>query len=102
MKQRKHHGVKVSDYISARDNKSGAECEGYKTPLSRQIGGSHYKDFPIQPVEFITKNKLNFLQGCIVKRITRYNLPGGKGLQDLEKIIHEAELLIEIEGWRKK
>jgi len=71
-------------------------------PLDMQVGGSHYKDFPIQPVEFITKNKLNFLQGCIVKRITRYNLPGGKGLQDLEKIIHEAELLIEIEEWRKK
>ena len=25
----------------------------------RQIGGKHYKDFKIQPIEFITKNKLS-------------------------------------------
>ena len=27
----------------------------------RQIGGKHYKDFKIQPIEFITKNKLSLL-----------------------------------------
>ena len=27
----------------------------------RQIGGKHYKDFKIQPIEFITKNKLTVL-----------------------------------------
>ena len=47
--------------------------------LDEQIGGKHYKDLEIQPVEFSTKNKLGFLQGCIVKRISRYNVPGGKG-----------------------
>lgn len=60
-----------------------------------QIGGSHYKHFKIQPVEFITSNKLDFLQGCIIKRICRYNLPTGGGLKDLEKIKHEVDLLIE-------
>ena len=64
--------------------------------LSYQVGGNHYKDFAIQPVEFITRNKLSFLAGCIVKRICRYNRSGGKGLQDLEKIKHECELLIEL------
>jgi hypothetical protein len=66
-----------------------------QNPLSRQVGGDHYKGFAIQPVEYIHGNGLNFLQGCIVKRITRYNQPTGKGVQDLEKIIHEAQLLIE-------
>jgi len=65
-------------------------------PLNRQVGGYHYKYFPIQPVEFITKNKLGFLQGCIIKRICRYNEPGGKGLQDLKKIKHEVDLLTEL------
>lgn len=65
--------------------------------LSRQVGGDHYKSFQIQPVEFSTKNGLKFLQGSIVKRICRYNIPGGKGLEDLEKIIHEVELLKEME-----
>ena len=67
--------------------------------LSHQVGGNHYKDFAIQPVEFITRNKLSFLAGCIVKRICRYNRSGGKGLQDLEKIKHEVDLLIELEEW---
>ena len=65
-----------------------------KDPLEVQIGGTHYKDFAIQPVEYTMANNLNFLQGCIVERITRYNQPTGKGIQDLEKIKHECDLLI--------
>lgn len=68
------------------------------SPLNRQVGGSHYKNLAIQPVEFTTQNNLSFLQGCIIKRITRYNLPGGKGLEDLNKIKHEVDLLIELGG----
>lgn len=64
--------------------------------LSRQVGGDHYKGFEIQPVEFIVKNKLGFLEGAIIKRICRYNRPGGKGREDLEKIRHECELLMEL------
>lgn len=65
----------------------------------RQVGGNHYKDFPIQPGEFYTKNKLGGLQSAIVARICRYDKPTGKGLQDLEKIKHEVDLIIEWEGW---
>ena len=63
-------------------------------PLDIQVGGDHYKNFKIQPVEYTMANNLNFLQGTIVKRITRYNQPTGKGIQDLEKIKHECDLLI--------
>ena len=65
----------------------------------RQVGGTHYTDLPVQPSFFTTMNNLGFLQGSIIKRICRYNLEGGKGLQDLEKIKHEVDLLIEWEGW---
>ena len=68
------------------------------SPQADQIGGDHYKHFAIQPIEFSTRNNLGFIQGCVVKRICRYNLPGGKGIQDLEKIIHEIRCLIEISG----
>lgn len=63
-------------------------------PLDAQVGGNHYKVHDIQPIEYIMANNLNFLQGSIVKRITRFNVPGGKGSQDLEKIKHECDLLI--------
>lgn len=65
-------------------------------PLDVQVAGNHYKDKPIQPVEYIQANKLNFLEGCIVKRITRWR-DKGAGFEDLEKIKHEVDLLIAME-----
>ena len=67
--------------------------------LDVQIAGSHYKDLKIQPVEFIHANGLGFLEGCIVKRITRWR--SKDGVKDLEKIKHEVDLLIELEGLKK-
>ena len=67
--------------------------------LDTQIGGGHYKDCKIQPVEYITANNIPFLPGCVIKRMTRFNKPSGKGKQDLEKAIHEIQLLIELTNW---
>jgi hypothetical protein len=53
-------------------------------PQDKQIGGSHYKNFRIQPYEFISKNNLSFFQGNVVKYVCRY----------LQKIIHYCELEI--------
>lgn len=64
--------------------------------LNVQVSGDHYKSMKIQPVEFITANHLTFLEGCIVKRISRWR--SKDGLKDLEKIKHEVDLLIELEG----
>jgi hypothetical protein len=66
-------------------------------PLLMQVGGSHYKDMPYQPVQFIHNVQLGFLSGCIVKRICRYDHQTGKGRQDLEKIIHECLLLKQLD-----
>ena len=62
-------------------------------PQDKQVGGSHYKFFPIQPYEFISKNGLTFFQGCVVKYVCRYIEKNG--IQDLEKIIHYCELEIQ-------
>lgn len=63
-------------------------------PTKREVGGSHYLSFAIQPVEFIVKNNLGFIEGNIIKYICRYEKKGGE--QDLDKIIHYAQLLKEI------
>jgi len=78
--------------------KLDTDCKGKeRSAIDRQVGGSHYKGLPIQPVEYIQQNELSFLQGCIIKRISRYDLKGGDGIKDLEKIKHEVNLLIEFE-----
>lgn len=61
--------------------------------LDKQEGGTHYKDMPIQPIEFITKNKLDWYQGNIVKYASRHHSKGGA--DDLRKVIHYAELALE-------
>ncbi len=64
--------------------------------LDKQEGGDHYKKFPIQPVEFCHKNKLGFIEGSIVKYVCRWRDKGK--LEDLKKVKHYTELLIELEG----
>ena len=63
-------------------------------PQEKQIGGSHYKNFHIQPYEFISKNNLSFFQGNVIKYVCRY-LTKGKTMEDLEKIKHYCDLEIE-------
>lgn len=67
------------------------------SPTKKQIGGDHYK-LQIQPVDFILKNNLNYIQGNIIKYIVRYNRKHSnkeKQIEDLEKAKHYIQLLIE-------
>ena len=61
--------------------------------LETQVGGSHYKGFVIQPLEFILKNKIGFVAGNIIKYVCRAEHKGG--LEDLYKAHHYLEVLIE-------
>lgn len=63
--------------------------------LKKQVGGNHYLGFKIQPIEFIVANDLSFTQGNVIKRICRYKKKNG--IEDLRKIQHEIDLLIELE-----
>ena len=60
--------------------------------LNKQVGGSHYK-LPIQPVEFIYKNDLDYIRGNVIKYVTRKK----NGAEDILKAIHYCEMLLELE-----
>ena len=64
-----------------------------------QVAGSHYADNSIQPWDYIVANGLGYLEGNIIKYTTRWRRKGG--IQDLEKVIHYAQKLIEVETVRK-
>jgi hypothetical protein len=66
-----------------------------ENPLDVQVGGGHYKTLEIQPVEYIHANKIPFIEGNIIKYITRWREKGGKA--DLQKVKHFVDLLIELE-----
>jgi hypothetical protein len=59
----------------------------------KQVGGNHYLKYKIQPVEFIIKNNIGFVEGNIIKYVLRFKEKGGA--EDLQKAKHYIELLIE-------
>ena len=59
----------------------------------KQIGGSHYKNYEIQPSEFVNKNKILFAEGNAIKYICRHSSKGKK--EDILKAIHYLEMIIE-------
>jgi hypothetical protein len=60
-----------------------------------QIGGSHYKDKGIQPIEYILANNLDFCEGNVIKYVSRWRQKNG--MDDLLKAKHYLEFLIERE-----
>ena len=60
-----------------------------------QIGGEHYKNKGIQPIEYIMENGLDFCEGNVVKYVSRWR--DKNGLDDLLKARHYLDFLIERE-----
>lgn len=65
------------------------------TALTRQVAGDHYKSLPIQPIEYIYANKIGYMEGNVIKYVTRWRDKGG--IADLEKARHYIDLLIQLE-----
>lgn len=63
--------------------------------LETQEGGSHYKSMPIQPVEYITKNSIPYLEGNVIKYVSRHSAKNG--LEDIKKAIHYLQLIAELQ-----
>lgn len=63
--------------------------------LNTQVAGDHYKKLKIQPVQYIYANNIPYLEGNVIKYITRWRDKGG--IADLEKAKHYIDLLIELE-----
>lgn len=65
------------------------------TASKRQIAGIHYFRFAIQPAEFCHRNRLGFIESCVIKYVCRHGSKNGR--QDIEKAIHYLQLLLEWE-----
>jgi hypothetical protein len=63
--------------------------------LDKQISGNHYKGCKIQPVEYIQANELDYLQGNVIKYVTRHKDKNKE--QDVLKAIHYLELILELQ-----
>lgn len=61
----------------------------------KQVGGQHYSAKAVQPWDYITSNNLGYLEGNVVKYVSRWKQKNG--VEDLLKAKHYLEKLIELQ-----
>ena len=64
------------------------------TANEEQVGGRHYVEKAIQPWDYIIANNMGYLEGNIIKYVSRYKEKGG--VEDLIKAAHYLDKLIEV------
>jgi len=84
-------GMTFTEYNNLVNN--GSTIMKKDSALDKQVAGTHYKSMAIQPVEFITRNSIGFLEGNIIKYVCRHHAKNG--VDDIRKAIHYCELLLE-------
>lgn len=62
--------------------------------LNTEVGGNHYQQYIMQPIELIVACKWDFIQGNIAKYLLRAKYKNGK--EDIAKAIHYCELGLEL------
>lgn len=66
-------------------------------PLKEQVGGDHYKKYPIQPIQYFCEMwGGQFCAASITKYIMRYK--DKNGVEDLKKARHVCDLALTIMG----
>jgi len=60
--------------------------------FDEQVGGNHYQKLKIQPMEYILQNDLGFVEGCVIKYVSRYKFKNG--IEDLKKARQNLDFLI--------
>lgn len=63
-----------------------------KDEIPHQVGGSHYCQYPIEPITFIQENNVPFCEGNVIKYIMRWRDKGG--VDDLRKAKQYIDFLI--------
>jgi len=60
--------------------------------FNRQVGGKHYLEWKIQPMEFFIANRIPKAEGDIIQYLLRHK---GNRKEDLKKARHILDMLIE-------
>ena len=60
-----------------------------------QVGGLHYKNCKIEPVEYIHANGLDFFEGNCLKYLSRHRHKNKD--EDIKKLIHYASYILRYE-----
>lgn len=81
-------------YLASAPNDKSFDFDSLAS-LTTQIGGSHYKDCVIQPTVYSYLNNIPAIESSIIRYATRHR--NKNKAQDVEKIIHYAKILLQLE-----
>jgi len=84
----------IKQYIDEVQQQHLAHISASIRANEQQVGGAHYTDKAIQPWDYILANDLGYLEGNIVKYVSRWKDKGG--VEDLKKAQHYLQKLIEV------
>lgn len=59
---------------------------------SEQVGGNHYRNKAIEPIQYIMENKLGYCEGNVVKYVTRHAEKGKT--EDIRKAIQYCKFIL--------
>ena len=84
---------KIKQYLDEMQQQHLLQVNAQIRANEQQIGGAHYAVKAIQPWDFIIANNIGYLEGNIIKYISRWKDKGG--VEDLKKAQHYLQKLIE-------
>lgn len=73
-------------------NETGHYGSDEEIAKREQIGGNHYNNKKIQPIDYITENELPYCEGNVVKYVTRHKEKNGA--EDIRKAIHYLRFIL--------
>lgn len=93
-RQFNEEGVKAAGHNKLSNTMLGIAVANILTAPERGIDmvtlPAHYARYVIEPIRFISENKLDFFQGNIVKYIVRHDAKNG--IEDIDKVIRYAQM----------
>ena len=63
--------------------------------MSEQVGGDHYRNKAIEPIQYIMENKLGYCEGNVIKYVTRHKEKGRA--EDIRKAIQYLKFILKHE-----
>ena len=73
-------------------NETGNYGSDEEITKREQIGGNHYNNKKIQPIDYITENNLPYCEGNVVKYVTRHKEKNGA--EDIKKATHYLRFIL--------
>ena len=84
---------KIKQYLDEMQQQHLLQVNAQIRANEQQVGGAHYAIKAIQPWDFIIANNIGYLEGNVIKYISRWKDKGG--VEDLKKAQHYLQKLIE-------